>query len=297
MRTLAALFSLVILTAAGLREARAGDEDAIEAINRAAAKLDQAFEQQDKETIERLMTPDHVAVTPYYDGPQSLDDQIASLPNLKFEQTIVSEIEIGLLSPDLAQRSFSADLDGTFMGRPIPRQVFVSELWVKGEGGWQQKFYQTTAFARGGKHGACLIVAGTYLTKNVMKGVNAGDFTSRSLLSLGSSGLAFFTDSGEGGETGFSPFSDGRGSWSCQIGAEGAIEASATTLDFTEPTAAKPNADIGRLDFKLTYDPATQTLSGIATLYLVPLGQDPLATSELKDGRQFDITGQRVAAP
>src|SRR6476469_5523802 len=111
MRMLAARSPLVILAATGLSEARAGDEDAIEAINRVAAKLDQAFEQQDKETIERLMTPDHVAVTPYYDGPQSLDDQIASLPNLKFEQTVVSEIEIGLLSPDLAQRSFSADLD------------------------------------------------------------------------------------------------------------------------------------------------------------------------------------------
>jgi hypothetical protein len=38
-------------------------------------------------------------------------------------------------------------------------------------------------------------------------------------------------------------------------------------------------------------------LNGTATLYLVPLGQDPLAAGELKDGRQFDITGQRVAAP
>ncbi len=39
-----------------------------------------AFEQNDKAAIKALMTPDHISVTPYYDGPQTTDDQIASLP-------------------------------------------------------------------------------------------------------------------------------------------------------------------------------------------------------------------------
>jgi hypothetical protein len=239
------------------------------------------------------MTPDHVAVTPYYDGPQSIDDQIASLPDLKYEQTNLGEVAVALLGPDLAQRSFSAALDGTFKGKPIPRQVFVSELWVKGEGGWQEKFYQVTAMRHAGKHGACRGVAGTYLTKNVMKDGSADGFTSRSLITLDRGGLVLFTDSGEGGETGFAPFTDGRGAWRClQNG-----EIGATTLDFTAPTADKPAAEIGRLDFKLTYDSGGKSLSGTATLYLVPLGQDPLVAGELKDGRQFEITGQRVAAP
>jgi len=76
-----------------------------------------------------------------------------------------------------------------------------------------------------------------------------------------------------------------------------AIEVSATTFDFTEPDAEHPKADIGRLDFNLTYDPGNKTVSGTATLYLLPLVQDPLAPSELKNGRQFDITSQRVEAP
>ena len=208
MRILAALFALVILAATGLSEARADDEaDAVEAINRAAAKLDHAFEKQDKEGLKRLMTPDHVAVTPYYDGPQSLEDQIASLPDLKYVQTIVSEVEIALLSSDLAQRSFSADLDGTFMGRPIPRQVFVSELWVKGEGGWQEKFYQVTAIGHGGgKHGPCMGLTGTYLTKNVTKGGSADGFTSHSLLS-----------SRRCGTGALHRFRRGRGSWLCTL--------------------------------------------------------------------------------
>jgi hypothetical protein len=202
MRRIAGLLTVMVLVAAPPPSAWAGDAETIEAINQAAAKLDRAFEQQDAATIKQLMTPDHVAVTPYYDGPQSIDDQIASLPDLKYGQTILGEVAVRVLDPTLAQRSFSAELDGTFMGRPS-------------------------------------------------------------------------------------------GAWRCQPFGE----IGATTLDFTVPTADKSHAEIGRLDFKLTYDAASKSLRGTATLYFVPLGQDPLAVGELKDGGQFDITGQRVAAP
>jgi hypothetical protein len=74
-------------------------------------------------------------------------------------------------------------------------------------------------------------------------------------------------------------------------------KANATTLDFTAPTAESPKAEIGRLDFELTYDAASKTINGTATLYLVLLGSDPLVAGALKDGRQFAITGQRVEAP
>lgn len=290
MRRLAGVIWLMFLAAAH-SAAWADDAATIEAINQAAAKLDQAFERQDEAAIKQLMTPDHIAVTPYYDGPQSVDDQIASLPDLKYGQTILGKVGVTVLSPQLAQRSFSAALDGTFKGRPIPRQVFVSELWAKGEGGWQEKFYQVTATGHAGKHGACKGVSGTYLTKNTAKNGGADSFTSRSLLTLGRAGLVLFTDSGEGGESGFAPFTDGRGAWQCLP--DSTIVA--TTLDFTEPKAGA--ADIGRLDFKLRYDGEAKSVSGTATLYLVPLGQDPLAAGELKDGREYDIAGQRVAAP
>jgi hypothetical protein len=63
--------------------------------------------------------------------------------------------------------------------------------------------------------GACHDLVGTYLTKNYAKGDSGGNFTSRSLIALSGGGLASFTDSGEGGEAGFGPFTDGRGSWRC----------------------------------------------------------------------------------
>jgi ketosteroid isomerase-like protein len=144
MRRIAAIFSLVALVAAGLSPARAGEAETVEAINKEAAALDQAFERQDVEAVKRLMTPDHVAVTPYYDGVQSVADQLASLPELKYEQTVVGEVAVTLLGTDAAMRTFTAKLDGSFEGKPIPADVFVSEVWVKRDGAWQERLYQVT---------------------------------------------------------------------------------------------------------------------------------------------------------
>ena len=69
----------MIAAAAGPFRAEAADADTIAAINASSNALDKAFGERDIETIRALMTPDHVTVTPYYDGPQSVDDQIASL--------------------------------------------------------------------------------------------------------------------------------------------------------------------------------------------------------------------------
>jgi ketosteroid isomerase-like protein len=190
MSGLAAIFSLMILAAIGFVEARASDAETIAAINEAAAALDKAFEKQDVETVKKLMTPDHVAVTPYYDGVQTVADQIVSLPDLKYGQTVIGEVTVELLDSDAALRTFAAKLEGSFKGRSIPRRVFVSEIWVKHDGTWQEKFYQVTALKHAGsKHGACKGLTGTYLTKNVMKGESGDSFTSRSLISIGRFGL------------------------------------------------------------------------------------------------------------
>lgn len=296
MQRIAVIVSTLIVSALVAFAARAGDAGEIEAINKAAAALDAAFEKDDVGTVKQLMTPDHIAVAPYYDGPQSAADQAASLPDLKYGQTIVGDVSVVFIGPDTALRSFTAELNGSFKGRPIPRRAFISAIWVKQDGAWVERFYQVTALRHGdGKRGACRHLAGTYLTKNVAKG--GGSVISRSLISLDPSGIALFTDSGEGGEAGFAPFTDGRGTWQCLPGEDGALKARATTLDFTEPTAENPKAEIGRLDFEFTADKEGDALSGSATLYLVPLDADPLDEDALKDGRQFEITTELVEAP
>ncbi|MGD9502109.1 MAG: nuclear transport factor 2 family protein [Methyloceanibacter sp.] len=294
MPKMTAILSLALLLALGAPAARADDAQAIDAINKAAASLDTAFEKDDAGTVKQLMTADHIAVTPYYDGPQTVAEQIASLPDFAYEQTIAGDVSVAMLGPDAALRSFAAELNGTFKGRPMPARVFVSSIWVKQDGAWAEKFYQVTALRPGhGERRACRALAGTYLSKNVAKGGDGG-VISRSIISLDPSGIALFTDSGEGGEAGFAPFTDGRGTWQCVAGADGTPRAHATTLDFTEPTEAHPKPGIGRLDFDFAAGSGDDDLSGTATLHLVPLDADPLDESTLKDGRSFAIGAERV---
>jgi ketosteroid isomerase-like protein len=139
-----ATFCLIIVATAALSQAVAGEAETIEAINASSNALDKAFEQNDKAAIKALMTPDHISVTPYYDGPQTTDDQIASLPELKWEQKIVGGVQVSLLGDDAALRTFTADLKGSFKGKPLPTKVFATEVLVKHDGKWIERFYQVT---------------------------------------------------------------------------------------------------------------------------------------------------------
>jgi ketosteroid isomerase-like protein len=143
----AAAISLALCLFALISPARAGDADTIAAVTTAAAALDQAFEHQDADAIKAMVTSDHIAVTPYYDGPKSAAAQIESLPDLKYEQTIVGEAKVAMLGADAAIRTFEARLDGTFKGKAIPPRAFVTSIMVKKGGAWREKFYQVTAMA------------------------------------------------------------------------------------------------------------------------------------------------------
>jgi ketosteroid isomerase-like protein len=140
-----ALLVLVVYLAAGLPQARAGEAETIAAVNAAAAALDNAFERQSADEIKHMTTADHVAVTPYYDAPQTVAEQIASLPELKYEHTNVGAVKVDVLGPDAAMRTFTARLEGTYKGKPIPSPAFVTAIMVRQDGQWKERFYQITA--------------------------------------------------------------------------------------------------------------------------------------------------------
>ena len=142
----------------------------------------------------------------------------------------------------------------------------------------------------------CFDAVGTYLTTNYAKD-ESGKFISRSLVSLTNGGHAFFTDSGEAGEPGFGPFSDGRGAWRCVSNEKGVTRFLATVLDFTFITPGFPKQLIGRLDIDASFDAAAEKLSGTMTLYLVPIDGDPLNQSNLKEGATGKFEAQKVIAP
>lgn len=295
MRKLAVAIALLTGFLAGAT-ARAGDTETVAAINAAADALDMAFEQQDASAIDSLTTDDHIAVTPYYDRPLSVAEQIATLRDLKYEQTNLDDPEVTLLGEGVAMRTFSAELDGTFKGRRIPSPVFITSIMVQRDGKWQERFYQATRLAgtRSGRFGPCMGLAGTYLTKNSAKG--GSGVLSRSLVTLRRGGQVAFTDSGEAGEPGFAPFSGGQGVWQCRSG-DDTLKAKAVVFDFTFPKAGEGAGKIGRLDLDLSFDAKSKALSGSGTLRLVPLDGDPLKEDGLGEGRQFLIEGTRIELP
>jgi hypothetical protein len=136
---------LAFVLAAGIAGANAGEPATVAAINAASAALDDAFERQSAEDIKRMVTADHLAVTPYYDAPQTAAQQIASLPELKYKQTNTGQVKVVVLGPDAGMRTFTARLDGTYKGKTIPPDVFVTSIMVREDGQWREKFYQVTA--------------------------------------------------------------------------------------------------------------------------------------------------------
>ena len=136
---------LAFVLAAGIAGANAGEPATVAAINAAAAALDDAFQRQSAEDIKRMTTADHIAVTPYYETPQTAAQQIASLPELKYKQTNTGEVKVVVLGPDAGMRTFTARLDGTYKGKMIPPDVFVTSIMVREDGQWREKLYQVTA--------------------------------------------------------------------------------------------------------------------------------------------------------
>ncbi|MGH6737117.1 MAG: nuclear transport factor 2 family protein [Methyloceanibacter sp.] len=144
MRKVATALSLVALLFLGSIDSQAGDAKTIAAINASSNALDAAFGERDVETIKALMTEDHITVTPYYDGPQNVDDQLESLAELDYGQTIIGEPSVTLLAPDVALRTFIAELKGSFKGKPLPARAFVNETLIKRDGKWIERLFQIT---------------------------------------------------------------------------------------------------------------------------------------------------------
>ncbi len=142
-KSLAAIAAIIVF-AVSAPLAVADEAQDIAAIGAAKSMLDAAFAGQDAAALKAMMTPDHVAVAFSYKGPQTLDEEIASLPALKIETYDSTEPRIKMLGSDAALVTQENSYRGTFKGNPLPQRVFSSEVWVRSDGKWLQKFYQET---------------------------------------------------------------------------------------------------------------------------------------------------------
>ena len=121
-----------------------GDETAAKGVEKALRLLNEAFARRDAEAIKRLTTADHVAVTGSYGGPQTREQQLKSLNDLKLTEYRAGKLKVTVLSKDVALVTYPLSLKGTFKGVPVPARNFASAVWVLRDGRWREAFYQET---------------------------------------------------------------------------------------------------------------------------------------------------------
>ncbi len=107
--------------------------------------LIEAFETRDADGIKAMMTSDHVAISPNYGRPYSVDEQIATLGELEFDVVDFGERTISMIDDNVALVTQRSTVKGRFRGEDLPREIFVSQLWVREGGRWLQRLYQETA--------------------------------------------------------------------------------------------------------------------------------------------------------
>ncbi len=124
--------------------ASADDAPVAAEIKAAMFKLNDAFAAQDVNTIESMVTPDHLGVSSYYGRPLDTEEQIATIGDFKAEYFDFTDPVVTVLGPNAAQITFENSFRGTFEDKPLPPRVFVSEIWLKQDGKWRQQLYQET---------------------------------------------------------------------------------------------------------------------------------------------------------
>ncbi len=113
-------------------------------VETAITTLNEAFHNRDADRIKALMTDDHLAVTTYYGGPLNKNEQVKSLPDHQFAEYSPGKIEVTMLGRDAALVRYILVQKGTYKGKPLPARSYVSAVWVRRAGKWQEAFYQET---------------------------------------------------------------------------------------------------------------------------------------------------------
>lgn len=139
------LFAPMVVMLLAIFTYPAAAQDATAGLATAIEALSKAFEERDSDSIRAMMTPDHVAVSPGYGRAYSVDEQIATLPELDYKVFDSSGRTISLLGEDAALITERSTIEGSFKGEPLARHVFISEVWVRQDGKWLQRLYQETA--------------------------------------------------------------------------------------------------------------------------------------------------------
>ena len=123
------------------------DEEIIEPVRTLIKALDSAFTARDRDTVKQLVSPDHIAVTPYTRRPLTTLDEMDKIAEIKFETVSVERETLTVLGPEAVLVHQEKILTGTYEGLPVPDRVYSTAIWTKIDGKWSELFYQETAIS------------------------------------------------------------------------------------------------------------------------------------------------------
>ena len=144
MQKLGALLVLIAALTLAPTLAKADDAAIVAEVEAASDALNQAFQRQDWTYIEKHITADHISVFPPWGEPKSFAQERDLIPQLKMKQTPLTEPRVTVLGPNAAMRTVIMALEGSYKGEPLPKRIFKTQIMVKQDGRWLEKFYQST---------------------------------------------------------------------------------------------------------------------------------------------------------
>jgi len=117
--------------------------DPVSEVESAIERLNDAFQQRDVVKARSLMTPNHVAITPFA-GKQQLEEQLRTLPDLKYDQYSAGPMSATTISDTCVLLTYPLQVKGSYQGKALPARCLVSAVWVNNDGQWQELKYQET---------------------------------------------------------------------------------------------------------------------------------------------------------
>ena len=112
-------------------------------VEKSLRELSDAFVTRDADVLKKLMTDDHLSITPYA-GKLGRDKQIVALPNFKIDKYSTEGMKSLAVTKDSVLFSYVVTYKGSYQGTTLPARALASSLWVMRDGRWQEVFYQET---------------------------------------------------------------------------------------------------------------------------------------------------------
>lgn len=123
----------------------AGQSDLQDQIMQAYQEINQAFTDHDSQTLKRMTSDEHVAVTRSGSHDTPIWKRASEDKLVNFKREIVSDVVIEEIVPGVAIQRFDAEMQGSYNGVPVPERAAITIIWQQQpDGQWVERLYQHT---------------------------------------------------------------------------------------------------------------------------------------------------------